>query len=462
MNSRAEKPHVPTPDAAEVYEHHLSQMSRPMRTAVERYVDPLIEELMLFRTLAREHVSDGPDLAGRLRCVIAGFETEHESDEQTAGLLADICDAAFGDPARAEAHGYAGVLERVRELVAAASKPCWNCGIDGGGYTDAPCSVCHGTHVTTLPHPASPPDHEATPPREAVPDAVVEPWPADAMKVPPDWDLRKDGNWVHEPTGARVCKNTDGRWDYSMGSAGPEYSCGGFFDSAEEALLTVTRNLNGRTPLERAADRFGAMLHPGEGWTWAGMVCKQWNHSTRAAIRFDDDKGNWMWCRADEPGFPAFRERAPDIREAARLALTPADAVPQPDGGASGEADPHGLGAGWSRGEWALPPESWRHVSGARILKDSGGSGWFGMDANGHDAHHGYVPTAREAAALALGPLPTPAPAAVAGEVELDWNAVRKCGGPMSGMCETQDVVRMLREYHTQLTARLAALEARR
>jgi hypothetical protein len=39
---------------------------------------------------------------------------------------------------------------------------------------------------------------------------------------------------------------------------------------------------------------------------------------------------------------------------------------------------------------------------------------------------------------------------------------VRKCGGPMSGMCETQDVVRMLREYHTQLTARLAALEARR
>ncbi len=80
------------------------------------------------------------------------------------------------------------------------------------------------------------------------------------MKVPPDWDLRKDGNWLHEPTGARVCKNTDGRWDYCMGSAGPEYSCGGFFDSAEEALLTVTRNLNGRTPLERASDAVGGTL----------------------------------------------------------------------------------------------------------------------------------------------------------------------------------------------------------
>jgi hypothetical protein len=108
--------------------------------------------------------------------------------------------------------------------------------------------------------PAELPAARATPSPAAGAVALAEPWPADAMKVPPDWDLRKDGNWVHEPTGARVCKNTDGRWDYCMGSAGPEYSCGGFFDSAEEALLTVTRNLNGRTPLERASDAVGSTL----------------------------------------------------------------------------------------------------------------------------------------------------------------------------------------------------------
>lgn len=42
--ARQEKPSVPTPDAAEVYAHHLSQMSRPMRVAVERYVAELVAE----------------------------------------------------------------------------------------------------------------------------------------------------------------------------------------------------------------------------------------------------------------------------------------------------------------------------------------------------------------------------------------------------------------------------------
>lgn len=47
---------------------------------------------------------------------------EMDDDTRTAGLLADVCDAAFDDPHRAEVHGYAGILERVREL-AARAKP---------------------------------------------------------------------------------------------------------------------------------------------------------------------------------------------------------------------------------------------------------------------------------------------------------------------------------------------------
>jgi len=42
--ARQEKPSVPTPDAGEVYQHHLSQMSRPMRVAVERRVAELVAE----------------------------------------------------------------------------------------------------------------------------------------------------------------------------------------------------------------------------------------------------------------------------------------------------------------------------------------------------------------------------------------------------------------------------------
>ena len=43
---------------------------------------------------------------------------EIEDGHETAGLLADVCDAAFDDEERALNHGYTGVLERVRELVA--------------------------------------------------------------------------------------------------------------------------------------------------------------------------------------------------------------------------------------------------------------------------------------------------------------------------------------------------------
>lgn len=45
------------------------------------------------------------------------LDAEVESGHKAHGLLADICDAAFGDPERAATHGYEGVLERVKELV---------------------------------------------------------------------------------------------------------------------------------------------------------------------------------------------------------------------------------------------------------------------------------------------------------------------------------------------------------
>jgi hypothetical protein len=439
------------------------------------------EELEWFRELAREHTSDQyaeDELVDALSSLLTGYAAEEEEHTRTAGLLADICGAAFGDPQRAEVHGYAGVLEQVRYLVAAKDfdrNGNWEPTLCGNGYrhkpsggTAFPCDgrwdidcgkgVCisAGGHYRTLAEAAAGVERLArapTPPREAVPAAVVTSgvmWPAlpDGYEWKPTGTATAGFSLVYARFGGRLGRAwEDGGWFADGGK--PEQATPPTLAAAQAALVA---ELTRRGVLPAVPQPVAA----GEAEPWVALV-------RAAVVRLDFARGFGENSRRLNN---QLHEVAWNLHEALGDDTAdehePADAVPQPDGGASGEADPHGLGAGWSRGEWALPPESWRHVSGARILKDSGGSGWFGMDANGHDAHHGYVPTAREAAALALGPLPTPAPAAVAGEVELDWNAVRKCGGPMSGMCETQDVVRMLREYHTQLTARLAALEARR
>jgi hypothetical protein len=134
-----------------------------------------------------------------------------------------------------------------------------------------------------------------------------------------------------------------------------------------------------------------------------------------------------------------------------------ADAVPQPDGGASGEAgDVHGLGEGWVRNPATVGGERWDHAGGAQIISVRD-YGWLWFCAGVKECRS-VVDTAREAAALALGTLPTPAPAVVAGE--LDWEAIERAA---SGCMGTRDIVEsMLCEYDRQLTTRLAALEARR
>lgn len=86
---------------------------------------------------------------------------------------------------------------------------------------------------------------------------------------------------------------------------------------------------------------------------------------------------------------------------------------PAPSPAAGAVALPDGLGAGWTMLHPGELPEAWEHTSGARILH-SVNSGWFGMHPGGHDAHHGYVATAAEAARLALGA--STAPAVVRGD----------------------------------------------
>lgn len=49
-------------------------------------------------------------------------EREDESGERTSGILAEVCDIAFGDSERAATHGYEGIKERVTSLVRRAKR----------------------------------------------------------------------------------------------------------------------------------------------------------------------------------------------------------------------------------------------------------------------------------------------------------------------------------------------------
>jgi hypothetical protein len=436
-NSRAEKPAVPTPDAAEVWAEHqnaiMGKLSIPERAALARYLQSTVPREWLETSraerlrLEEQHrqaswfqdspgVDDMPNPDPRKQAM------RDEQDAQLAAmdrvrastavsLLSDICDAAFGDPQRAEVHGYAGVLEQVRYLVAAKD-------FDRNG----------------------------------------------------DWEPTLCGNgYRHKLSGGTVFP-CDGRWDIDCGK-GVCISAGGHYRTLSEAAAEVERLA--RTPTPPREDVPAAVCPTctlPDGWRWDSTHSAAHHTHLRSSVDtlqgWVNDTGGWYALCA-----PSAQQAEPRTLAAAQAALLAElrsrgvlPAVPQPDGGASGEAgDVHGLGSGWAQ---RLSP-AWEHESGARInewrsLDDSMGWMWWRADEEMRPADRAPVATAREAAALALGTLPTPAPAVVAGEVELDWNAVRKCGGPMSGMCETQDVVRMLREYHTQLTARLAALEARR
>jgi hypothetical protein len=47
---------------------------------------------------------------------IDSLARQHEEDTETAGLLADVCDALWGDDQRAETHGYDDAIERAKAL----------------------------------------------------------------------------------------------------------------------------------------------------------------------------------------------------------------------------------------------------------------------------------------------------------------------------------------------------------
>jgi len=51
-----------------------------------------------------------------LRATVAALEGQAAEDQATAGILCDVCDAAWGDDTRAGTRGYDGVVERVRYL----------------------------------------------------------------------------------------------------------------------------------------------------------------------------------------------------------------------------------------------------------------------------------------------------------------------------------------------------------
>lgn len=129
--------------------------------------------------------------------------------------------------------------------------------------------------------------------------------------------------------------------------------------------------------------------------------------------------------------------------EAQTVALSHCTLAPEP---AAERDDPHGLGSEWVNTD-CDDPERWDHTSGARILRDASGE-WFGMFGPGKFAHDGYVTTAREAAALALGQ-----PAATARR-EVDEHALRRAWDESirknEGYCA--GTVAMLREYHRQTT----------
>lgn len=51
-----------------------------------------------------------------IRALKAELAALEEESMETAGILSDVCGAAFADPMRAEAHGYQGVLDQVKRL----------------------------------------------------------------------------------------------------------------------------------------------------------------------------------------------------------------------------------------------------------------------------------------------------------------------------------------------------------
>jgi len=58
-------------------------------------------------------IDRGNALNAALRATVAALEGQAAEDQATAGILCDVCDAAWGDDTRAVTRGYEGVVERV-------------------------------------------------------------------------------------------------------------------------------------------------------------------------------------------------------------------------------------------------------------------------------------------------------------------------------------------------------------
>jgi len=61
-------------------------------------------------------------LQDRVEQLIRLREYDDEQATETAGLLADVCDIAFGDSRRAEEHGYDGIKDKIHWLVSEAEE----------------------------------------------------------------------------------------------------------------------------------------------------------------------------------------------------------------------------------------------------------------------------------------------------------------------------------------------------
>lgn len=59
-----------------------------------------------------------PNIVDRVAALIRQRNDEETAALHSGGILSDVCDVVFDDPDRAAKHGYDGVVERCRELVA--------------------------------------------------------------------------------------------------------------------------------------------------------------------------------------------------------------------------------------------------------------------------------------------------------------------------------------------------------
>jgi hypothetical protein len=326
MNSRAEKPNVPTPDAASVYAHHLSQMSRPMRTAVERYVDAVIHEayvreqqvvasldehrkLMLEMSIWIEHAKDNLDPSVRADAKFEDFWIEAGNDDPFR------CPSCHDDAGRS----------------VNAHDEYTDCGIPDplDARLDARLDAIARDRIASAPSPAAG--------AVALADVV---WP----EVPAGWWWKE----THADCGGFHLRNSDadgglvgsawndGKWRASAQNQPFLQATPPTLAAAQSALLAELRKRGTLPAAAASADVHGL----GDGWRLeqhSGFDAREiWAHTSGAHIQAE--RGRWACYLSN--GSAAASHAVATAAEAARLALaaSTAPAAVRGDGAIDWEA----------------------------------------------------------------------------------------------------------------------------